>query len=468
MHTVLHIWLRRIATLVFVLGVFALPARFVYANQEGANSAVVVNTANPNACDCYCGTSNGAEKESTKMDIKSCEETCKVKKRSMIACAKSAAQAPDRSIYCFTEDQCKKQNGILDSAQAWDCVKGQRYCYPDPVKTEKVALSLAIPNPADPSKPLTMTGDIGEYINALFLFMINAGLTIVIVIIMVGGIQYTIGAATKDGVAKGKARIKNAVIGLVLLLCVRLIASTVNPYLVRLQVPKFPMVKQVGLPSSESSCEDYANKKDANGKFLYKLEIANGGKTVCGGSANVLAAEGQPAVAAGITCDYKACQAGYSCLGSGESAKCLTCEQVVEEEGQTVKASSGVCKQLALDTVTVQGKEKILRCGWTKDADVNKGVANLKVLHRGSCARVTIDCSSIKSCTDYDTVQVTNKNYTQPLEDIASEKDSLLCGGSCGDFGLKQICEENPCSSLKGGTIEHPCVFDGGYDCENP
>lgn len=283
------------------------------------------------------------------------------------------------------------------------------------------------------------------------------------------------GAATKNGVANGKKRMTNAVVGLVLLLCVRLIASTVNPYLVRLQVPKFPMVKQVGLPSSESSCEDYAKKKDANGKFLYKLEIENGGTTVCGGSANVLAAEGQPAIAAGITCDYRACQAGANCIGSGKEAKCTECLALTEDNKLGLKPSPAVCSQLT-PSVSDIPNSPIIRCGYTDDADLISGVVTSAsaAITGGTCAQISIVCPFIKTCSDYDTVPVRSDPQYQPLEDI---QDTYL-GVKRGNFSLESICKENPCGVKvstgfsKKDPSQGVCVYTTGVagladDCKN-
>ncbi|MCX6715145.1 MAG: pilin [Candidatus Uhrbacteria bacterium] len=448
--------------------------------------APVVFAATPATAlhDCYCATSLGVEKKTEAITPETCLALCKKNGQSMAAFVTNAANAPDRSGYCYTEEQCTKQNGILDEKQAWDCVKGQRYCYPDPKKSAKVTLNVSIPNPADPSKPLTLTGNIADYINAMFSFMINAGIVIAIVMTMIGGLQYTLGATTKDGVSKGKDRIKNGVTGLVLLLCVTLIAQTINPYLIRMQLPKFPMIKPIGLPEGASSCEQYIAKKDKNGKNLYKMETPWDGKgDACGNSSTVVAAEGQPEVSAGISCDYNKCaDLSKGCLGSGKNAKCLSCVDVVEDNPTNIVPSSSVCSQLSTEsdaaTISIPGSEvssaktgetkemtkqvkDYYRCGWTKDKDVNNGV--VKLGSSGSCAKITINCKNIKKCEDYDYVNVSNSVYPGPgadLEDVIQENNAICAvGGGCGDFGLQTICKENPCGLNAGGIVPTTCVY---------
>lgn len=69
---------------------------------------------------------------------------------------------------------------------------------------------------------------IGEYVTGVYKFLIGFAVTIAIVMMMVGGLQYVIGASSGE-IGKAKDRIKNAIVGLVLLLFVYVILFTVNP-----------------------------------------------------------------------------------------------------------------------------------------------------------------------------------------------------------------------------------------------
>lgn len=95
-------------------------------------------------------------------------------------------------------------------------------------------LGVAIPNLSF-SEPLKqgqyLTIDfIGQYISGVYQWLLGASLTIAIVMIMIGGLQYVLSAGRGD-VGAAKTRITNAVIGLILLLSTYIILYTVNPEL---------------------------------------------------------------------------------------------------------------------------------------------------------------------------------------------------------------------------------------------
>jgi hypothetical protein len=90
---------------------------------------------------------------------------------------------------------------------------------------------------------------LGEYIAGVYRWLIGASTTIAIVFIMIGGIMYAFGAASQGAISKAKERIKNAVIGLVLLLSVHLMMITVNPNLVIFKPLTIETVKKVELES---------------------------------------------------------------------------------------------------------------------------------------------------------------------------------------------------------------------------
>jgi len=70
---------------------------------------------------------------------------------------------------------------------------------------------------------------IGEYITGVYQFLIGFSITIAIIMLMVGGVQYMLGGGVPAQIQKAKGRMKNAVIGLILLLSTYLILYTTNP-----------------------------------------------------------------------------------------------------------------------------------------------------------------------------------------------------------------------------------------------
>lgn len=85
---------------------------------------------------------------------------------------------------------------------------------------------------------------ISSYLNAFYRYAAAAAISFAIVLIMVGGIQYTVGSAMGQ-IDAGKKRMWNAVIGLVLVLSTHAILSFVNPDIVTLGPLALDVVKNV-------------------------------------------------------------------------------------------------------------------------------------------------------------------------------------------------------------------------------
>jgi len=105
---------------------------------------------------------------------------------------------------------------------------------------------------------------LADYISAIYLWLIGSATLIAIVMIMIGGLQWTLsggsvmGDGGKSSASAAKTRIKNAVIGLVLLMSTYMILFIVNPNLVKLAFPELEAIPLVDLPNeSGTSIEDY-------------------------------------------------------------------------------------------------------------------------------------------------------------------------------------------------------------------
>ncbi len=69
---------------------------------------------------------------------------------------------------------------------------------------------------------------LGAYVSGVYKYLIGFALTIAIVMIMIGGLQYVLGASSGD-IKSGKKRMTDAIEGFVLLMFVFVILYTVNP-----------------------------------------------------------------------------------------------------------------------------------------------------------------------------------------------------------------------------------------------
>lgn len=93
---------------------------------------------------------------------------------------------------------------------------------------------------------------LGEYIAGVYKYLLGIGTLIAIVMIMVSGLQYSLGAGGGD-IKKAQDRIKNAVTGVILLLSAYFILYTVNPNLTVFPSLTLTSIPNVGLLEIEAA-----------------------------------------------------------------------------------------------------------------------------------------------------------------------------------------------------------------------
>ena len=91
---------------------------------------------------------------------------------------------------------------------------------------------------------------LGAYISGVYKFLIGFAISIAIVMVMVGGLQYVIGASSGE-IGKAKNRIVNAITGFILLLFVYVILYLVNP-----ELTVFKNLEITVIPPSPEEYED--------------------------------------------------------------------------------------------------------------------------------------------------------------------------------------------------------------------
>lgn len=115
-------------------------------------------------------------------------------------------------------------------------------------------LNVAIPgltfDKAVSSLGVVNSNFIGTYVTGVYKFLIGFAMTVAIVMVMIGGVQYVVGASTGE-IGKAKDRIGNAITGFVLLLFVYVILFTVNPNLT-----VFPNIQLTAVPPAPEEYED--------------------------------------------------------------------------------------------------------------------------------------------------------------------------------------------------------------------
>lgn len=454
-------------------------------------------------CDCWCESKEGAirftDDADVKMPLADCQRDCKefFPGYQMAVCATSSDQLPSQNITCFTASQCTKQNGEFDlKFQPPECMTGQRYCYPDASKAAEVTLSTSIGG-------LSVTGDFGEYIASVYKWMLGVSTTLAIVFMMIAGLRWSLGGLSAEQIGKAKTTIQNALIGLVLLLSTYLILQTVNPSLLKLQVPGFPMIRQVALMDENSSC-GYLTGNNGYGSgytgspYNRSAPKPKGGKpytidptypTTCGSVAEVTKDWEGNDVEDGTTCTWDTCPTGSNakCFVNVLGGQCLACGQVVVGNNY-IEPRSDVCAQLSLPEESASGVARVLttrsrdylpdqteliytenvpiinQCFWTRAGSMMSGFTDPleSLAGTGTCALLTLDCSKISYCEQYDTIPiVANIHETQQLEAIrnhGNQSGVLGFTGSYGDLSLTSICNADPC--LVGVEGKTRCYAD--------
>jgi len=308
---------------------------------------------------------------------------------------------------------------------------------------------------------------------------------------MVGGLQYVL-AAGSGQVTSAKKRITNSITGLVLLVFAYTILYTINPNLVTLKVPSFPIIKTVIL-AAENSCEQmikdgFVIEREDNGQ---KLRASFKGVVKCGVMGKVISDAAGQQVSEGATCQFVGCPKDKKCLGIGKNAICGACTDVypdaVEKTG--VKPSESVCQGLKKDNVVKAGVTTEWNYCWhSRDLDllfdnfdkagyaVGAGTGPLGValaakvatndLQYGICSELKIDCSEITNCKKYEDLKVKTYQLTEDLDDVRSSD------WGAGNVNLTTICESDPCGvgKAKPGKAADPCQVDldaEAKDCDH-
>lgn len=467
-------------------------------------------------CRCFCGTEQGAIVPSggESVSASSCETLCGKTDQKVVICASDPAHYPANFPRCFTRDdctrQCKERSDPKDpdtctfgSEQPKECFPGQHYCYRD---DKPYTLAYGIPEEGGAAPTEQKVVNVGEFINLAYRFLLWGGVIIAIVMIMIGGFKMVLSAAT-DKVKGGKDQIRNAVIGLVILLAAGLILQTVNPQLLSLTPPKLPMLKTVEFLGAGQSCEELIEKSGADKQRDDKVptkdqeKLSNFGKKSCGTIVAIRAKDGKPPIPSGSTCTYTKCPstnpkdskpipAEAKCIPNGEQSVCVTCQDLTADFDGAIP-SVATCEKLKKQDPQIflsraaGGTKPAERnyCFYTHDPGLivndwvgvvgGLGIAvsvylsggltlplliaaagtasYIPDLVKGTCAELTVDCRNITNCFQYDGIKAKNEIEEQELKDLS-------ISSTFGNVNLQTICQEDPC---KVGTSAQPCKYNG-------
>lgn len=455
---------------------------------------------------CFCNIEGtGATATGGASDTASCRDICTGMPKSQgYQWAGDVSQGPSSLLQCFRDkDQCEKDmnrddvvDGTFSSAQPVECLPGWHYCYP--ADSEKYTLQISIPG--TDGKDVTSVYNYGEYVGAMYKYLLGVSVTIAIVFVMIGGIRYVVGASTGE-VGKAKEMIVKAITGLVLLLFAYVILYTVNPELVKLQVPKLPMLRRVELLTGGVDCQSLVDKEYS----INELDATDGkyGRLMCGSIAEVLKKPDGTEVVEGTTCVYNKCDkidpacGEYAstttvgtCIGAGNEFRCVKCGQVYPGTACNLEANAGACSWLDPADVPVNQADanpaysEYNVCGYTQAPSMfsnavsstfvvtaiiaSAGAATIPLggwytvsvaaeAVAGSCAEVNINCLEVVSCTDYNSssLDVANIKTNNELDDL----DFPILGSP----NIVEICNADPCGvSRVDGKAKETCAYNEG------
>ncbi len=466
-----------------VLSLFVFTPNQTLAATEGTRSV--------KDCYCFCEGQTGTyfldaggnevkkDEKNGVMDIKDkdkvapsvCETNCAKhgEGTKVSVCAESFERFPTNNRLCFTKQQCERKNVSGDTLGEWDgdkgskfqppeCLKGMYYCYPH-AKKAVATLSVKIGN-------VDTVGDFGQYVVVVYQWLLAAGSLIALVMVLIGGLQYALGAGVKSQIEKGRERMTNGIIGLVLLLSVAFIFTVVNPQTLSMQVPRLPLIRTLEIPGADS-CEKLIAKKT-----IVKPE--KDGEVKCGNMGLIIKAGDGVDFVPGSTCQYSTCENDasndrtdfQSCVGFGKKAECTSCAEMTDKSTKGgVKPSTAICRQLAFGTGSYEdGGTFDDRCIWTKDGDFTSEHGIIKADNPGSCVFLQIICggeNGVNECSDYNDssklILLNAENNGAALSKLDTNPD---CTGSSTPFSsLQSLASSGGCASDSGNTLcnENPC-----------
>ncbi len=448
-------------------------------------------SAQEKKCDCYCTGSikpKGVKKVKSQTTSSLCAQVCRKKNEVVAVCAYSPKDAPSNSVSCFTQEQCsnhfRKDHPIFTSKfgaeQPSDCPVNYHSCYSKKKPgAGKVNLSVSIGT-------VKTVNNLGEYLPAMYKWLLGSGSVIAVILIMIGGLQYALGGLSQDQVAKAKKRISNAVIGLVLMVSVVIILTVVNPQLLKIEPPAMPLIKPLVLADGQS-CEYYRDQVKYKKIGEPKTRDGKKGQKKCGNYSDLIEDEKGQRVADGLTCAWEGCsdtgdkQNGpMKCLHGTNEDRCTRCGELYDGNSDISKAgieiSGALCSKYSRGTQPL-GRNSTVRedCVWTKDGDLNQGIGVMKITSKGACGWMTLACGvieytgmggikppTIKTCREYDDVPVYNKiEGKELLDDLDNKGSGVGCAGSCSNISIQEVCADDPCNV-------GPCSWVGGIHCQQP
>ena len=191
--------------------------------------------------------------------------------------------ATSQNRFCFTAVECHKSMAGKSECQSKDgcCVKDRCYMPGEGCqsKGDDAAGTMGLCYAKSPPIELkvkfgdtAMVMDIGDYLEKAYKYAVGIAAFLAAIMMIIGGFFYLTAGDNQSRVTQGKDYIKDALIGLAVVLSAWLMLNTINPDLIRMQLPKVPVLKKalfIGCTTTElcQPCgKQYTVYVDANGE----------------------------------------------------------------------------------------------------------------------------------------------------------------------------------------------------------
>ncbi len=187
---------------------------------------------------------------------------------------------------------------------------------------------------------LTDVMGLGDYTNAFYRYLTGISLVVAIVMVVYGGFRYLVGATSGD-IGRGKEIIRDALVGMVLVLSAYAILNTFNPATVNLQSTALTPIQCVNLPASAVANRCESDSQCGSGRHCVQVTsvwnpeaTSEAGGATAAGAAGGAVLGGIPGALVGglggflygtfshISTPVKQCTDGNSGSPCGEDSQC--------------------------------------------------------------------------------------------------------------------------------------------------
>ncbi len=426
-----------------------------------------------NSCECFCGDvelgafSIGAQNSGNEC-TQACSEVVSSKKVLYVGCFTDEAMYPENSNLCWTEAECIAYpvNIGTDTYQgAWG---GQSaYCSQQSMTGAQMGYCYGPLIPVTLNVPIlgvTEVGSVGDYINIIYRYAIPLAGLFGALMFTLAGFQYMTAGGDKGAVSKAKDRMKNTVIGIILLMSVYTIAYLIDPRFTRFNQLRPPLVKEAVLVDDATTCESlirYGFDIDWTSGFCGEKGKITGDDSV---DLNIVNA---PEV--GDTCMFSGCDdKSKTCVIKGDNSggTCVSCDEISSmNDSLGITPTASVCSQIATRAQSQDtNPDHVYSCYFDDDfSDFSEadaiGADECVEFYTGG--KEYIDCNALEDkithsydgCGAYEYVNA--KSYLQSTDGQVSEFFGYGSADKIADIKnqFASICEQDVCDLADKGTI---------------